>query len=828
MGNFIEKLFRVDERVLKKYDKEAYKVESYAEEMSKLTDEELRAKTPYFREQLKNGKTLKDIKYEAFAVCREAAKRTLNQYPFHVQIIGSLVLNDGEVAEMKTGEGKTLTCTMAVYLNALEGKGVHVVTVNEYLAKRDAEWMGQIYRFLGLTVGCNLHELTTSEKKDAHNCDITYTINSELGFDYLRDNMAPNVERRVLRGLNFAVIDEADSILIDESRTPLIISGGKKATASQYNVADRFAKYLTQEKDFTIDVKDKTVSLTDEGMDKANKMFGIPNIYDPQYQELVHRITQALKANYIFKNGVEYMVDQNREIQLIDTFTGRILKGREYSDGLQQALQAKENVEIKEETTTLATITYQNFFRLFKKIGGMTGTAKTEEEEFRKIYNMNVVCIPTNRPIQRVDAPDFVYSKKETKIKAMIEEIKQRHEKGQPVLIGTPSVDASEEVAQYMRAAGLQFEILNAKNHEREAEIIAHAGEKGHITLATNMAGRGTDIKLTDETKALGGLCVFGLERHESRRIDNQLRGRSGRQGDPGFSRFYVSLDDELMIRFASDQLRKIFDYAGDEALESKMLTNAISGAQKRIEGQNFDIRRNLLDYDDVLSKQRQIMYSKRDTILFAEDINDLILDFFNECGEALAKRATIDDSNNKNQVDGQKLKTIVVPRFLDEAYFEPRLYDEVDYKEVGDDLSELLLDKYLAKKAEWEKDVAARVERELSLRVVDRNWTQQIDNMTRLRESVSLRSYAQINPLQDYVNEGWDMFKEMQETIALEVVLNLLNVKLVKKEDAPKEEAKPEVAAKKEEAKANLNISDIDKDKKAAEDVDHNNIHTN
>lgn len=881
MGNFIEKLFRVDERVLKKYKKEAKKVEALADSMAKLSDEELRAKTPYFKKLLAEGKTLEDIKVEAFAVCREAAKRTLGQFPFEVQIIGSLVLNDGEIAEMRTGEGKTLTCTMAVYLNALEGKGVHVVTVNEYLATRDAQWMGQVYRFLGLTVGVNLHSLSNSEKKAAHACDITYTINSELGFDYLRDNMTQSADRRVLRSLNFAVIDEADSILIDESRTPLIISGGKKATASQYIVADRFVKYLKKDVDYVIDVKDKTVALTESGNNKADKMFGIKNIYDPQYQELVHRIQQALKANYIMTRDVEYLVDQNREIQLIDSFTGRILKGREYSDGLQQAIQAKEGVEIKEETSTLATITYQNFFRLFKKIGGMTGTAKTEEEEFRKIYNMNVVVIPTNRPIKRIDAPDYVFATKEAKIKALVKEVAQRHATGQPILIGTPSVEASEEVASYLDKAGLKYDMLNAKNHEREAEIVAHAGELGHITLATNMAGRGTDIKLTDETRKLGGLCVFGLERHESRRIDNQLRGRSGRQGDPGFSRFYVSLDDELMVRFANDNLRKIFAACGDDPIESKALTAAITSAQKRIEGQNFDVRKSLLDYDDVLSKQRSIMYAKRDKILFAKDISDLMVETFTDCGKALCKRAVPEDEKSKNLIDGKLLQNLVVPRFLQPEEFDSSLYDDADANDAGEDLGEVLLDAYLRRKKAWDKEFAEKLERELTLRIIDRNWTQQIDNMARFRESVSLRSYAQINPLQDYVNEGWAMFREMNEVISLEVVLNLLNVKVEKKEESVKKDtfvanndvakqeeavekaktvinkddnAKPIVSdkgvdealpnadvakttiepkvevVKKEEAKVetNLNISDIDKDKKAAADVDESRIHTN
>ena len=862
MGNIIEKIFRLDAKILKKYSKQADQVIALQDEISKLSDDELRAKTPYFKELLKQGKTLNDIKIEAFAVAREAAKRVLNQFPYKVQIIGALVLNDGDIAEMKTGEGKTLTATMAVYLNALSGKGVHVVTVNEYLATRDAQWMGQIYRFLGLTVGVNLHSLTTSEKKEAHLCDITYTINSELGFDYLRDNMAPTAELRVLRGLNYAVVDEADSILIDESRTPLIISGGAKASASQYTVADRFVKMLKKSKyvdeeykrkhpdyvpdgDFEIDVKTKSVNLTESGNNKADRMFGIHNLYDPQYADLVHRIHQALKANYIMTRDVEYLVDADHEIQLIDQFTGRVLKGREYSDGLQQAIQAKEGVKIKEETVTLATITYQNFFRLFKKIGGMTGTAKTEEEEFRKIYNMKVVVIPTNRPIQRKDATDYVFLHKKDKILALVEEVKERHAKGQPILIGTPSVEASEEVARYLAKEGLKFEMLNAKNHAREAEIVAHAGELGQITLATNMAGRGTDIKLTPETRELGGLCVFGLERHESRRIDNQLRGRSGRQGDPGFSRFYVSLEDDLMVRFASDRLKKIFEASDDgKPIESKMLTSAMTSAQKRIEGQNFDIRKNLLDYDDVLSKQRQIMYSKRDEILFADNINDLMLDTFNDCGNALAKRA-INENTDEKLIDGEKLVNILVPQFIPEGIIKASMYDETNPEEIGEDLSEVLLDFYTEKKKGWDPEMAEKIERTMILRIIDKNWTQQIDNMTRFRESVSLRSYAQTNPLQDYVNEGWDMFREMLETISLEVVLNLLNVKIapkveVKHDDAFTVESKPAETQTTEAAKPevehepvitdepDLNISHIDKDKVAAPEYKHEDIHTN
>lgn len=858
MGNFIEKLFRVDERILKKYKKEAKNVTKLADKMAALSDDQLRAKTDEFRKRLKEGETLKDIKVEAFAVCREAAKRVLGLYPFEVQVIGGLVLNDGDIAEMRTGEGKTLTATMPVYLNALEGKGVHVVTVNEYLAQRDANEMGQIYRWLGLTVGVNLHSLNTEEKKAAHGCDVTYTINSELGFDYLRDNMAPNVNQRVLRPLNFCIVDEADSVLIDESRTPLIISGGAKASASQYTVADRFVKILTPstqvdeeykkkhpdyvpDGDFVVDVKTKSVNLTDKGVDKAEKMFGLKNLYAPQFQDLVHRIHQALKANYIMTRDVEYLVDQDHEIQLIDQFTGRVLKGREYSDGLQQAIQAKEGVKIKEETVTLATITYQNFFRLFKKISGMTGTAKTEEEEFRKIYNMKVVCIPTNKPVIRVDATDYVFANKEYKTRALVKEVKERHEKGQPILIGTPSVEASEEVAKYLSEAGLQYEMLNAKNHAREAEIISHAGEKGHITLATNMAGRGTDIKLTPETRELGGLCVFGLERHESRRIDNQLRGRSGRQGDPGFSRFYVSLDDELMIRFANDNLRKMFAGYGEEAIESRMLTSAITGAQKRIEGQNFDIRKNLLDYDDVLSKQRQIMYSKRDQILFASNISELLFETFKDCGVALCKRSIPENAQNK-VINGDKLIELIVPRFLPEGVIKASLYDEANPEEAGEDLGEILLEAYKSKKNEWENEAADRLERQITLRCIDRNWTQQIDNMTRFRESVSLRSYGQINPLQDYVNEGWDMFREMLETISLEVVLNLMNIKVEKKQkESFTIEAKPEntnvVEAKPADEKdmkvvhkegTDLNISHIDKNAKAAVEHEIDDVHTN
>lgn len=792
MANFIEKLFRVDARVLKKYSREADRVLEYEKEMRALSDEELKAKTPYFKELLKNGSTLDEIKYEAMAVAREAAWRTLHQFPFKVQVIGALVMHDGDVAEMKTGEGKTLTATMAIYLNALAGEGAYVVTVNEYLASRDAEWMGQIYRFLGLTVGCNLRELTPDQKREAHLCDICYTTNAELGFDYLRDNMAKSPRGRVLRGLNYAVIDEADSILIDESRTPLIISGGAKATASQYTVADRFVKTLRRNKDFDVDIKDKTASLTEEGSAKAERMFGIRNLYDPEHQDLVHRIYQALKANYIMNRDVEYMVDNENQIQLIDQFTGRILKGREYSDGLQQAIQAKEGVEIKQETITLATITYQNFFRLFKKMSGMTGTAKTEEEEFQKIYNMRVVTIPTNRPIQRIDALDYIYAHKDEKLKALVKEVKERHEKGQPILIGTVSVESSEEISNLLKAEGLKHEVLNAKNHAREAEIISHAGEYGAITIATNMAGRGTDIKISDEIKAIGGLCVFGTERHESRRIDNQLRGRSGRQGDPGFSRFYISFDDDLLKRFAAESIQKRIESFGEGPLESKLFSSVITNAQKQIEGQNFDIRKNLLDYDDVISRQRKAIYEKRDAIMFADSIDDLIQDFFQTAGLVLAHKAVPQDSKD-GLINGEELRKILEPKFIPEGKFKVSAYDESPADEAGQDLGDTLFDMYQLRRKQWPADVANQVEREISLQTIDQNWTKQIDTMSRLREAIHLRSYGNVNPLQDYVNEGQELFRECLENISVDCAFKFLNVVIQIRKPNPADEIKPE-----------------------------------
>ena len=805
-----------DKRALRKYTKEAEKVLAYEKTMEALSDEELRAKTDYFKEQLANGKTLEDIKYEAFAVAREAARRTIKEFPFKVQVIGSLVMHDGDVAEMKTGEGKTLTATMATYLNALSGKGVHVVTVNEYLSGRDAEWMGQIYKFLGLTVGVNARAKTTREKKEAYLCDITYTTNSELGFDYLRDNMATDMAHRVLRGLNFCIVDEADSILIDESRTPLIISGGVKTSSSQYTVADRFCKALKKDVDFSVDVKEKTVNLTDSGNTKAERMFGIKNLYDPEYFDLVHRIHNALKANYIMERDVDYLVDGEGQVQIIDQFTGRVLPGREWSDGLHQAVQAKENVTIKQETVTMATITYQNFFRLYKKMAGMTGTAKTEEEEFRKIYNMRVVCVPTNRPVIREDAIDYIYAHKGPKLAAMIEEVKKRHEKGQPILIGTVSVESSEEISNLLTQAGLPHEMLNAKNHAREAEIIALAGRKGAITLATNMAGRGTDIKIDDEVRALGGLCVLGTERHESRRIDNQLRGRSGRQGDPGFSRFYVSFDDTLLVRFAADAMRNYIEKNfGDEALESKVVSNAVTSAQKKIEGMNFDTRKSLLDYDDVLAKQRQNVYDKRDRIIEGSDIKDIVDEMFSTTGMFLAKKSVPQGSNDQ-LISADLLVKEVEPRFLPEGTINKTAYEDDLVDNCGQDLGELILRRYMRKRSKLPSDLCDRIERDLILHCLDQNWTKHIDAMARLREGIHLRGYANVNPLQDYVNEGYDMFRECLELASVDAVLNLVNIdKFVSQVQAAQEQARlAEEERKKAEAEQKEVVGEASEDK--------------
>jgi preprotein translocase subunit SecA len=782
---WLEKIFKFEERQLKLLSKEADRVLAFESEMKSLSDDALKAKTIYFRDLLKNGKTLEDIKYEAFAVAREAATRTLKMTPFKVQVIGAFVLHGGNVAEMRTGEGKTLTATMAVYLNALSGLGVHVITVNEYLAKRDAEWMGVIYSFLGLTVGVNLRDKSPQEKQAAYLCDITYSTNAELGFDYLRDNMTANVKSRVLRGLPFAIIDEADSILIDESRTPLIISGGAKTSESEFVKFDRFVKSLKKEKHFTIDVKTKSANLTDSGATLAEMAFNIRNLYSPEHADKVHRIHQSLKANFIMTRDVDYLLDPENNIQIIDQFTGRILKGREFSDGLHQAIQAKEGAIFRAETITMATITYQNFFRLYKKLGGMTGTAKTEEEEFIKIYNMKVLSIPTNVPIRRKDDVDLIYGNKAAKLKAILKEVTTRHEKKQPLLIGTPSVEASEELSRLFKDSGLPHSVLNAKNHASEAEIVRRAGEKGSITIATNMAGRGTDIKIDDEVRALGGLCVIGTERHEARRIDNQLRGRSGRQGDLGYSRFFVSLEDDLMIRFGSDGLRNMFKSLGEEAIENRLLMNAITGAQKRIEGQNFDIRKNVLDYDNVLAKQRSVIYRKRDAILFADDVTDIINEVFNNAGVSFATKAIIPDDRTK-AIDGEKLKKMLEPMFLPMGSINAKAFSESPVEEVAEDITVLLINRYKLAIKDWPTEVVKGLPRQVLLKMIDVNWPRHIDVMDHLRQSIHLRSYAQSNPLQDYVNEGFKNFKELNEKIAVEFVGAMLNAKLEIKPNNP------------------------------------------
>lgn len=797
---FLEKLFMIDKRAYSKIRKKAQPTFDYEESFKKLTDAKLREETPKLKQMLANGATVDDILPEAFATAREAARRTIGQFPYPVQVFGSTVLNEGDVAEMKTGEGKTLTATMAVYLNALEGKGVHVVTVNQYLASRDADWMGQIYRFLGLTVGVNSREKNTQAKQQAYNCDITYSTNDELGFDYLRDNMATTTANRVLRknGLHFAIVDEADSILVDESRTPLIISGGSGVSASSYEAADRIVKSLKKDVDYTIDIKKKVATLTDEGINKIQASFGIQNLFSTKYADLYHRVQQALKANYIFARDTEYMVADN-EILLIDSFTGRVMKGREYSDGLQQALQAKEHVEIKPETITVATITYQNFFRLYDKLSGMTGTAKTEEEEFRKIYNMRVVPIPTNKPVIRFDDVDSVYATEEIKYKALVEDVRDRHAHGQPILIGTTSVEKSEIVDELLTKANIPHDVLNAKNHEREAGIIAQAGQKGAVTIATNMAGRGTDIKLgrgvselvdeeTNKVHHYNGLAVLGTERNESRRIDNQLRGRSGRQGDPGYSKFYVCVRDELLQRFSSDTMLSMFDKMGDQPVDSKMLTRAITSAQKKVEGQNFDTRKSLLDYDEILRQQREVMYAKRDKILYSDTIFDTIPDYFNKAAHMMVSQSmsTIDQ---ERVIDANKLCTLVEARDLPKGQFNAEPFQGLTEQEGVDILSNFLLKLYGEHKKDWDKSMEDYAEKTIALTCIDKSWTRHIDTMAKLREAIWLRSYANSDPLQAYTNEGYDLFGKMQDTIADDVVFRLLNAQF---RTRPTQTAKP------------------------------------
>ena len=784
MANILKKLYNTDKRELKKFEKYATKVEEHADEMSKLSDEQLQAKTPEFRERIKNGESLDDLLPEAFAVAREGAKRVLGLYPFHVQILGGIALHFGNIAEMMTGEGKTLTATMPVYLNALEGKGVHVVTVNEYLSSRDEEEMGQLYRWLGLTVGLNINSMSPDEKREAYNCDVTYSTNSELGFDYLRDNMVVYKEQMVQRPLNYAIIDEVDSILIDEARTPLIISGEAEQANSDYIRADRFVKTLTEDKsdddadddedhgDYKIDWPTKTISLTRTGIEKACEHFGLKNLYDVENQKLVHHIDQALRANYIMLLDIDYVVQDNK-VLIVDQFTGRIMDGRRYSDGLHQAIEAKEGVEIEDETKTMATITFQNYFRMYKKLAGMTGTAKTEEEEFREIYNIQVIQIPTNRPIIRDDRPDLLYPTLESKFNAVVEDIKERYHKGQPVLVGTVAVETSELLSDKLNAAKIPHEVLNAKNHFKEAEIIMNAGQKGAVTIATNMAGRGTDIKLGLGVLELGGLAVIGTERHESRRIDNQLRGRAGRQGDPGYTRFYLSLEDDLMKRFGGDRVKDFLDRLSDnddeKVIESRLITRQVESAQKRVEGNNYDTRKQTLQYDDVMRIQREIIYGERMQVIEADkSLKNVLIPMIHRTINSQVDMFT--------QGDRSQWRLDSLRDFISSSLASEQVTDSIDFKTISvEDLKKKLYD--IVEKNFEDKEKALgdpsqmlEFEKVVILRVVDDRWTDHIDAMDQLRQSIGLRGYGQLNPLVEYQDSGYRMFEEMISNIEFDV----------------------------------------------------------
>ena len=773
-----KKLFNHEYKELEKFKKIADEVMALDEEYSKLSDKKLKAKTKEFQDRLANGETLEDIKVEAFATAREAAFRVIGEKPYYVQILGGLAIHYGNISEMRTGEGKTLTSTLPAYLNALTGEGVHIITVNEYLAGRDAEWMGEIYRFLGLTVGVNYRELTTKEKREAYNCDILYSTNNEIGFDYLRDNMVVKASDRVARPYNFAIIDEVDSVLIDEARTPLIISGGFMKSANLYIQTDRFAKSLKENEGYIYDEKTKAVSLDQTGILKAEKTFGVDNLYDINHTNLVHFINQALKANYAMKLDVDYVV-QDGKIVIVDPFTGRLMQGRAYSEGLHQAIEAKEGVTINEETKTLATITFQNLFRMYKKLAGMTGTAKTEEEEFRDIYNMYVITIPTNRPVARQDFGDLLFATKEGKYKAIVNEIKERHEQGQPVLVGTIAVETSELISEKLKKMRIPHEVLNAKNHAREAEIIAHAGDKGAVTIATNMAGRGTDIKLTDEVKALGGLFVIGTERHESRRIDNQLRGRSGRQGDPGASQFCVSFEDDLMVRFGTDRAKLMLQRVGfseDASIRNNMLSSSIESAQKRVEGNNFDLRKTLLEYDDVINEQRGIIYEKRNLILDTESIHPVIIDTFKNYVDDVVY-SHFDENDNLNRNDKSEILETINDLLKNKVIF-----DEIEYKtsnEIIDYLCEKLIFEYEQKIKKVPKEVTDEFEKAITLRVIDTHWMEHINTMAHLREGIHLRSYAQNNPLREYKTEGYALFDELLSKIDAQATTYLLKAEV-------------------------------------------------
>ena len=815
MANILKTIIENDKGELRRLEKMADKVLNYESQMAAMSDEELKAKTDEFKERYNKGESLDSLLYEAFAVVREAAKRVLGLFPYKVQVMGGIVLHHGDVPEMRTGEGKTLTATMPVYLNALAGKGVHVVTVNEYLTERDATEMGELYSWLGLSVGINLAAKSPMEKKEAYLCDITYSTNSEIGFDYLRDNMVVRAENMVQRPLNYALVDEVDSILIDEARTPLIVSGANAVETSQlYHMADHFVKSLDKD-DYIIDVQSKTIGLSDSGIDKAESYFKLENLYDIENVALTHFVDNALRANYIMILDIDYVVSEEQEILIVDQFTGRTMEGRRYSDGLHQAIEAKEGVPIQDETKTSASITYQNLFRMYKKLAGMTGTGKTEEEEFREIYNIRVIPIPTNRPIQRIDHSDLLYASLDAKFKAVVEDVKARYQKGQPVLVGTVAVETSDFLSKKLVAAGVPHEVLNAKNHYREAQIIMNAGQRGAVTIATNMAGRGTDIKLGEGVRELGGLCVIGTERHESRRIDNQLRGRSGRQGDPGESQFYLSLEDDLMKRFGSERLKGVFERLNmsDEAIKSRMLTRQVEAAQKRVEGNNYDTRKQVLQYDDVMREQREIIYSQRYDVITAD--RDLAPEI-----HAMIKR-TINRvvDNHARAKQNEKLEAILnFARYnlLPEDSISPSDLEGLSDQAIKDELYQRALKVYDSQVAKLrDEDAVKEFQKVLILRVVDNKWTDHIDALDQLRNAVGLRGYAQNNPVVEYQAEGFRMFNDMIGSIEFDVTRLMMKAQIHEQERPQAERhisttATRNIAAQQAELPADLDLSQV------------------
>lgn len=768
MANILRKWVESDKREIGRLGKIADQVQRYEDEYAALSDDQLKANTQKFKDRLAAGATLDDILPEAFATAREGAKRVLGLFPFRVQIIGGIVLHEGNIAEMKTGEGKTLTATMPVYLNALTGKGVHVVTVNEYLSTRDATEMGELYNWLGLSVGLNLNSKNSDEKREAYNCDITYSTNSELGFDYLRDNMVVYKEQMVQRPLNFAIVDEVDSILIDEARTPLIISGGAEKTTGLYIRADRFVKTLKADTDYKIDWPTKTISLTESGIRKAEKNFGLDNLYDTENTALTHHIDQALRANYIMLKDIDYMVS-NDEVLIVDQFTGRAMEDRRYSDGLHQAIEAKEKVPIQDENKTMANITYQNFFRMYTKLAGMTGTAKTEQEEFREIYNMEVISVPTNKPVIRVDSPDVLYPTLDAKFNAVVDDIKKRHKKGQPILVGTVAIESSERLSKQLDDEKIPHTVLNAKNHFKEAEIIMNAGQRGAVTIATNMAGRGTDIKLGPGVTELGGLAVIGTERHESRRIDNQLRGRSGRQGDPGSTQFYLSLEDDLMKRFGSERIKAMLDRFkvadDDQVIQSRMISRQVESAQKRVEGNNYDTRKNTLQYDDVMREQREVIYKQRQQIINEDEtLKPVLMAMINRTITRIVQTHTQGDQKDWNL---DALYAWITANMADPEKFKRSELDGKSQDELIGLLADMAETNFQHKNKQLGDDAQMlEFEKVVILRVVDSAWTDHIDAMDQLRQSIGLRGYGQMNPLVEYQEEGYRMFEEMIASI--------------------------------------------------------------